>query len=171
MILRISRNRNVGFIIAPYVAWPQLIHIQRHSKAYIHAIFGPTNTLLYPGVDRLITSLELVSASPNFTFTSKRTFISELGVSKDRFLDIGILEGVVIAHARAACNWQDNHISALTPISFAAIINKPKSASTIRTVNFKAKTNTSISTSRTPEDEPRFDRFGSGTQQLANIDV
>ncbi|KAG6918177.1 hypothetical protein DXG01_016162 [Tephrocybe rancida] len=88
MVLRIFRHRNVEFMIAPYVAWAQ-----RHPKSYIHAIFGPTDTLLYPGVDKLITSLDLISPNPSFTFTSKRTFLQELSVSDDQFLDIGILVG------------------------------------------------------------------------------
>ncbi|KAG6831785.1 hypothetical protein H0H87_003910 [Tephrocybe sp. NHM501043] len=93
MVLRIFRHRNVEFMIAPYVAWAQLIYLQRHPKSYIHAIFGPTDTLLYPGVDKLITSLDLLSPNPAFTFTSKRSFLQELGVSDDQFLDIGILVG------------------------------------------------------------------------------
>lgn len=71
----------------------QLIYLQRHQKSYIHALFGPTDALLYPGVDKLITSLDLSSASPSFSFTSKRTILSDLGVSEDQFLDIGILVG------------------------------------------------------------------------------
>jgi hypothetical protein len=70
-----------------------LIYLQRHPKSYIHALFGPTDTLLYPGVDKLITSLDLTSASPSFSFTSKRSILSDLGVSEDQFLDIGILVG------------------------------------------------------------------------------
>ncbi|KAF9553670.1 PIN domain-like protein [Agrocybe pediades] len=93
MVLRIFRHRNVEFLIAPYVAWAQLIYLQRHHKAYIHAIFGPTDTLLYPGVDKLITSLDLTSSNPTFQYTSKRSFLQELGVSEDQFLDIGILVG------------------------------------------------------------------------------
>ncbi|KAK7033935.1 hypothetical protein VNI00_012560 [Paramarasmius palmivorus] len=93
MILRIFRHRNVEFIIAPYLAWPQLIYLQRHPKSYIHAIYGPTDTLLYPGVDKLITSLDLTSSTPTFTYVSKRAFLPELGVSEDQFLDIGILVG------------------------------------------------------------------------------
>ncbi|KAH0582480.1 hypothetical protein H2248_010424 [Termitomyces sp. 'cryptogamus'] len=93
MVLRIFRHRNVEFMIAPYVAWAQLIYLQRHPKSYIHAIFGPTDTLLYPGVDKLIISLDLLSPTPIFTFTSKRSFLQELGVNEDQFLDIGILVG------------------------------------------------------------------------------
>ncbi|KAJ6468720.1 XPG I-region protein, partial [Mycena vulgaris] len=65
MVLRIFRHRNVEFIVAPYVAWAQLIYLQRHPKQYIHAIFGPTDTLLYPG----------------------------LTVTEDQFLDVAILVG------------------------------------------------------------------------------
>jgi hypothetical protein len=67
--------------------------LQRHSKAYIHAIHAPTDTLLYPGVDKLITALDLTSVSPSFTFTSKRSILNDLGVTEDQFLDIGILVG------------------------------------------------------------------------------
>ncbi|PPQ69602.1 hypothetical protein CVT26_001590 [Gymnopilus dilepis] len=93
MVLRIFRHRNVEFLIAPYVAWAQLIYLQRHHKAYIHAIYGPTDTLLYPGVDKLITSLDLASPNPTFQYTSKRNLLQELGVTEDQFLDIGILVG------------------------------------------------------------------------------
>jgi len=93
MVLRIFRHRNVEFLVAPYVAWAQLIYMQRHPKSYIHAIFGPTDTLLYPGVDKLITSLDLTSATPSFSFVSKRTILNDLVVSEDQFLDIGILVG------------------------------------------------------------------------------
>ncbi|KAH9000167.1 PIN domain-like protein [Lactarius akahatsu] len=92
-VLRIFRNRNVEFLVAPYVAWAQLIYLQRHQKAYVHAIYGPTDTLLYPGVDKLITSLNLTATEPTFTFTSKKAILNDLGVSEDHFLDIGILVG------------------------------------------------------------------------------
>ncbi|KAF8141877.1 PIN domain-like protein [Boletus edulis] len=91
MVLRIFRHRNVEFLVAPYVAWAQLIYLLRHPKSYIHAIYGPTDTLLYPGVDKLITSLDLTSSTPSFTFTSKRPILNDLGVTEDQFLDIGIL--------------------------------------------------------------------------------
>ncbi|CCM02615.1 uncharacterized protein FIBRA_04718 [Fibroporia radiculosa] len=93
MVLRIFRHRNVEFMVAPYIAWAQLIYLQRHQKSYIHAVFGPTDTLLYPGVDKVITSVDLTSTSPSFSYVSKRTILSDLGVSEDQFLDIGILVG------------------------------------------------------------------------------
>lgn len=71
----------------------QLIYLQRHPKSYIHALFAPTDALLYPGVDKLITSLDLSSANPSFSFTSKKGILNDLGVSEDQFLDIGLLVG------------------------------------------------------------------------------
>ncbi|KAJ8509502.1 hypothetical protein ONZ45_g8339 [Pleurotus djamor] len=93
MVLRIFRHRNVEFIVAPYIAWAQLIYLQRHPKSYIHAIYGPTDALLYPGLDKLITSIDLTLANPTFTFTAKRSILSDLGLSEDQFLDVGILVG------------------------------------------------------------------------------
>ena len=117
MVLRMFRHRNVEFLVAPYLAWPQvrfislafflrsllyiffllllfqLIYLQRHPKAYIHAIYGPTDVLLYHGVDRLITSFDLYAPVPSFQYTSKRAFLADLALSEDQFLDVAILLG------------------------------------------------------------------------------
>ncbi|KAJ7604397.1 XPG I-region protein [Roridomyces roridus] len=113
MVLRIFRHRNVEFMVAPYGSWAQLIYLSRHPKQYIHAIYGPTDILLYPGVDKLITSFDLGNSSlaaastsltptspsatsghtPTFTFISKRSLLTELTVTDDQFLDVGILVG------------------------------------------------------------------------------
>jgi hypothetical protein len=94
----------------------QLIYLQRHPKQYIHAIYGPPDTLLYPGVDKLVVSFDLSpssssspstalpsssansnnsNAAPSFTFLSKRGILGELGLSEDQFLDVAILVGGV----------------------------------------------------------------------------
>jgi Temperature dependent protein affecting M2 dsRNA replication len=85
-----SSTTFTAFITEPIL---QLIYLQRHPKSYIHALFGPTDALLYPGVDKLITSLDLTSANPSFSFTSKKHIINDLGVNEDQFLDIGLLVG------------------------------------------------------------------------------
>lgn len=93
VVLRIFRHRNVEFIVAPYLAWAQLIYLQRHPKSYIHAIYGPTDALLYPGVDKLVISIDLLGSEPNFNYISKRNIMTDLGVTEENFLDIGILVG------------------------------------------------------------------------------
>lgn len=70
-----------------------MIYLQRHPKAYIHAIYGPTDALLYPGLEKVITSLDLVSSTPTFTHVTKRTIMNDLGLSEEQFLDVGILLG------------------------------------------------------------------------------
>lgn len=70
-----------------------MIYLQRHPKAYIHAIYGPTDALLYPGLEKLITSLDLTSPSPAFTHVTKRAVLNDLSLTEDQFLDLGILLG------------------------------------------------------------------------------
>lgn len=71
----------------------QLIYLQRHPKAYIHAIYGSTDVLLHHGVDKLITSVDLQSPTPSFTYVTKRAIIGDLQLTEDQFLDAGILVG------------------------------------------------------------------------------
>jgi len=71
----------------------QLIYLQKQSKQYINAIFGHTETLLYPGVEKLITSIDLLSPTPTFTYVQKSSFLSDLQITEDQFLDTGILVG------------------------------------------------------------------------------
>jgi Temperature dependent protein affecting M2 dsRNA replication len=71
----------------------QLIYLQRHAKSYVHALFGPTETFLYPGVDKLITSLDFSAQTPTFQFASKRALMTDLGLSEEQFLDTGLLAG------------------------------------------------------------------------------
>ena len=71
----------------------QLIYLQRHTKSYVHALFGPTETFLYPGVDKLITSLDFTAQTPTFQFASKRSLLSDLGLTEEQFLDTALLAG------------------------------------------------------------------------------
>ncbi|SNX85841.1 related to MKT1 - retroviral protease signature protein [Melanopsichium pennsylvanicum] len=90
-ILRVFRHRNVEFLVAPYLASAQLVSLERHSKSYIHSIYGATEILLYDRVDKLITSLNLSENS--FHFVSKSSILNELRCNEEHFLDIGLLAG------------------------------------------------------------------------------
>lgn len=59
----------------------------------MHAIYGPTETLLYPGVDKLITSVDFASPQPTFTFISKRAILQDLQLSEEQFLEAGLMVG------------------------------------------------------------------------------
>ncbi|CEL61674.1 putative protein C139,01c OS=Schizosaccharomyces pombe (strain 972 / ATCC 24843) GN=SPAC139.01c PE=1 SV=2 [Rhizoctonia solani AG-1 IB] len=91
-VLRIFRHRNVEFIIAPYSSLAQLVYLQRHPKSYVHALYGPSELLLYAGVEKLILSLDL-SAQSNFTFVTKSKMMADLQLNEDQFLDLGLLCG------------------------------------------------------------------------------
>ncbi|KAB5594780.1 hypothetical protein CTheo_1759 [Ceratobasidium theobromae] len=91
-VLRIFRHRNVEFIIAPYSSLAQLVYLQRHPKSYVHALYGPSELLLYSGVDKVILSLDL-STQSNFTFVTKSKMLGELQLTDEQFLDLGLLCG------------------------------------------------------------------------------
>lgn len=103
------RNRNVEFLVAPYTATAQLVYLLRHQKAYINAIYSSTDILLFPSVDRIITSISFSATPPSFTYISKKSIISDLAaslpplphpnnhanstISDDLFMDCMILAG------------------------------------------------------------------------------
>lgn len=90
-ILRAFRHRNVEFMIAPYLASGQLVSLERHSKSYVHSIYGATEILLFDRVDNLITQLNLSEST--FQFVSKQSILNELRCNEEQFLDIGLLAG------------------------------------------------------------------------------
>lgn len=90
-ILRALRHRNVEFLVAPYLASGQLVSLERHSKSYVHAIYGATEILLFDRVERVITSLNLSEST--FQFVSKHAILNELRCNEEQFLDIGLLAG------------------------------------------------------------------------------
>ncbi len=90
-ILRAFRHRNIEFLIAPYLASGQLVSMERHSKSYVHSIYGASEILLFDRVDRLITSLNLSEST--FQFVSKQAILNELRCNEEQFLDVGLLAG------------------------------------------------------------------------------
>jgi hypothetical protein len=76
--------------------------MERHSKSYIHSIFGSTDTFLFDRVDKIILSLDLHGSSTSatgaagggtFTYASKLEMMSVLRCNEDEFLDMGLLLG------------------------------------------------------------------------------
>ena len=92
-ILRAFRHRNIEFIVAPYLSTGQLISLERHSKGYIHATYGPSELLLFDRVDKLITTLNLQDGNGSFQFVSKNAILADLRCSEEGFLDLGLLAG------------------------------------------------------------------------------
>ncbi|EIM22091.1 viral life cycle-related protein, partial [Wallemia mellicola CBS 633.66] len=94
LIHKLFRQRHVEFLTAPYLSWPQLVYLLSHPKSYIHAIFGSTEHLLYPQVDKLITSLDLQGGT--FNFVQKRSLLQDIKLSQEQFFDLGLLAGIDI---------------------------------------------------------------------------
>jgi hypothetical protein len=100
-VLRQLRRRNVEFIVAPYLAEGQLVSLERHSKSYVHSVYGTSEILLFDRVDRVILSLNLRGSlsdpdpakQPSLTFASKAEIMALLRCSEEEFLDMGLLLG------------------------------------------------------------------------------
>ncbi|PWN39683.1 PIN domain-like protein [Ceraceosorus guamensis] len=97
-VFRAFRHRNIEFLVAPYGAHGQLVSLERHSKSYVHAIYGPSSLLLFDRVERLVLSLDLQdlhkgTGPGSFTFVSKPALLQSLGCTEEEFLDLGLLCG------------------------------------------------------------------------------
>ncbi|EPQ31463.1 uncharacterized protein PFL1_00798 [Pseudozyma flocculosa PF-1] len=90
-ILRAFRHRNVEFLVAPYLASGQLVSLERHSKGYVHSMYGSSELLLFDRVDKVITNLNLQDGT--FQYVSKQSIMNELRCSEEHFLDVGLLAG------------------------------------------------------------------------------
>ncbi|KAK4683589.1 hypothetical protein P7C73_g6649, partial [Tremellales sp. Uapishka_1] len=90
LILRIFRHRFVEYIIAPYHQYSQLAYLLKHPKGYVNALFGETETLLWP-VDKLIISIDWTTLQ--MTFVEKARLLGDLQLTSDQFLDLGLLAG------------------------------------------------------------------------------
>lgn len=91
-IHRLFRTRQVEYLVAPYLAWAQLVYLERHPKAYVHATYGSTEMLMFEGVERLILSVDFDRNL--IRFVTKSAILADLGgVSSDQFLDMAVLSG------------------------------------------------------------------------------
>lgn len=113
VVHRAFLQRKTEFVVAPYLAWTQvsqqlvpialrgkysssptclqLVCLERSPKAYTHSTWSSTEFLLFDGVDRLITNIDLKAGT--FQFISKREIMQELSLTYDQFQDLGILAG------------------------------------------------------------------------------
>lgn len=91
-VLRMLRDREKDFIVAPYLATGQLVALVRHPKEYVHAMYGPTELLVYERVDQVITQVDLRRAS--FKYVSKHAIMRELRCNESEFLDVALLAGM-----------------------------------------------------------------------------
>lgn len=91
IVHRLFKQRSVEFVVAPYLAWAQLVYLERHERAYVHSMYGANELFMFDGVDKLI--LDINFASSTIAFASKQHILSDLQLSHDQFLDAAILAG------------------------------------------------------------------------------
>ena len=46
-VLRMCRHHHIEYVVAPYQATGQLVLMERHSKQYVHAMYGPTELFAF----------------------------------------------------------------------------------------------------------------------------
>jgi hypothetical protein len=109
----------------------------RHQKAYVNAIYSSLDILLFPSVDKIITSISFAATPhPTFTYTSKRSLISDLAtalpplpgaphnnssnaISEDLFMDTLLLSGA-------------EHMPIFPPLLTPEVVSFPKTMELIR---------------------------------------
>ncbi|SCZ90934.1 BZ3500_MvSof-1268-A1-R1_Chr1-3g02397 [Microbotryum saponariae] len=88
---RLFKPRHVETVIAPYLAWPQLVYLERHERQYVHALYGSTELFMFDGIDRII--LDINFKTGQVSFSSKLQILAEMGLNSEQFLDLAILAG------------------------------------------------------------------------------
>jgi len=91
IVQRLFKQRTVEFVVAPYLAWAQLVYLERHDKQYVHSSWASTELFLFDGIDRLILDINLQQST--FSYASKAAITHDLQISNDQFLDLSILAG------------------------------------------------------------------------------
>lgn len=87
-IMRILRDNDVEYLVAPYASWPQLAYLQK--EGFVDAVWGSTELVLFE-VEKVITNLDLQSGT--FTFIDKARLSNEVQLNSDQFIDACLLAG------------------------------------------------------------------------------
>lgn len=91
VVHRLFKQRSVEFVVAPYLAWAQLVYLERHERAYVHSIWGSTELFMFDGIDRIILNLDFQAST--ISYASKHAIMADSGITPDQFLDSAILAG------------------------------------------------------------------------------
>ncbi|KAK4055310.1 hypothetical protein OIV83_000593 [Microbotryomycetes sp. JL201] len=91
VVHRLFKQRHVEFVVAPYLAWAQLVYLERHERTYVHSIYGSTELFMFDGIDRVI--LDINFAAGTVSYASKNAILQDMGITSDQFLDLAILAG------------------------------------------------------------------------------
>lgn len=83
------REKGIEFIRAPYLSWVQLSYL--YETDFIDAVYGPTETLLLPSIDKFILGMEF--QTQEFRFVDSLKVLKDFNINQQQLLDIAVSVG------------------------------------------------------------------------------
>lgn len=90
-MMKYLRQQQIGFLVAPFFAGPQLTYMLNTAK-HIDAVYAAPDSLVF-GIERLI--IDITFAAGRFTFIDRSIVLAQLGngITDDQFLDAYLFSG------------------------------------------------------------------------------
>ncbi|CAG8438708.1 9726_t:CDS:10 [Diversispora eburnea] len=93
-----EKNRGITWGVPVSIHQPDLLCFvfeifkehERHSKAYVHALYGGSELLMYD-VEKVITNIDLEKGT--YSWLNKKHILNDLALTDEQFLDVCILAG------------------------------------------------------------------------------
>lgn len=82
-------SQGIAYQVAPYSSWLQLAYLLQNG--YIDAIYGPTDCLMLPEVEKFILGMEF--PNKEFRFIENSRVLNDFNISQDEFIDICMAVG------------------------------------------------------------------------------
>lgn len=82
-------ENDIIYQVAPFSSWIQLDYLLQNN--FIDAIYGPTDCLMLPNLDKFILGMEF--PNKDFRFIDKNRLLKDFGISYDEFIDISMTVG------------------------------------------------------------------------------
>lgn len=82
-------QHNITYQVAPFTSWVQLDYLLQNE--FIDAIYGPTDCLMLPNLDKFILGMEF--PNKDFRFVDKNRVLKDFQISYNEFIDIAMAVG------------------------------------------------------------------------------
>lgn len=82
-------QHNITYQVAPFTSWVQLDYLFQNE--FIDAIYGPTDCLMLPNLDKFILGMEF--PNKDFRFVDKKKVLKDFQISYNEFVDICMAVG------------------------------------------------------------------------------
>ena len=88
-LIRYFIENDITYQVAPFSSWVQLDYLLQND--FIDAIYGPTDCLMLPNLDKFILGMEF--PNKDFRFIDKNRLLKDFQISYDEFIDISMTVG------------------------------------------------------------------------------